>query len=99
MRYTIAEENLGFFLGAFKNQGVFAKTDVFGLSKAISFSTKEEAEEFIDDHMYKAKEEWLVIGIETDSKFVHVVDLLKNGYHQYTHNMVDSIEMSSTEIH
>ena len=85
MRYTIVEEDLGFFLGALKNYGIFAKNDIFGLSKAFSFETRQDAEEFIE--------------IETDEKYIDVTDLLRRGYSKYTHGMMDSIEMISTEIH
>lgn len=99
MRYTIAEENLGFFLGAFKNHGVFAKNDIFGLSKAFSFDTKQDAEDFINEYMHPSKKNFFVIEIETNEKYIDVTELLKNGYAKYTHCMIDSIPMISTEIH
>ena len=61
MRYIVAEEELGVFLGAFKNHGVFAKTDIFGISKAFSFNTKEDAKEFIDDYAGEKKDTWIYI--------------------------------------
>ncbi len=99
MRYTIAEEDLGFFLGAFKNHGVFAKNDVFGLSKAFSFETKRDAQEFIDEYMNGDEKNFFVIEIATNDKYIDVTELLKNGYAKYTHAMIDSIQMISTEIH
>lgn len=99
MRYTIAEEDLGFFLGVFKKYGVFAKNDVFGLSKVFSFETRQDAEEFIDEYMDESKKNFFIIEIETDEKYIDVTDLLRRGYSKYTHGMMDSIEMISTEIH
>jgi hypothetical protein len=99
MRYTIVEEDLGFFLGALKNYGIFAKNDIFGLSKAFSFETRQDAEEFIADWMDTNEKDFLIIEIETDEKYIDVTDLLRRGYSKYTHGMMDSIEMISTEIH
>jgi hypothetical protein len=99
MRYIVAEEELGVFLGAFKNHGVFAKTDIFGISKAFSFKTEEDAKGFIDDYAGEKKDTWKIIEIKTNSKYVGVIDLIKNGHEKYTHGMIDSIHMYSTELH
>jgi hypothetical protein len=99
MRYTVIEEDLGFFLGAFQKFGVFAKTDVFGLSKAYSFHNEEEANEFIDEYLGRDRGDWKVVAIDTENKYIDVIDLLKNGYSKYTHNMADSIPMISSSIH
>jgi hypothetical protein len=99
MRYTIVEEDLGFFLGALKNYGIFAKNDIFGLSKAFSFETRQDAEEFIADWMDTNEKDFLIIEIETNEKYIGVTELLKNGHGKYTHTMMNSIEMISTELH
>lgn len=99
MRYAIIEEDLGFFLGAFQKFGVFAKTDLFGLHKAYSFKTEEEANKFIGEYLGKDRGYWLVVSIDTDEKYIDVVDLLKSGYGKYTHNMVDSLPMTNQEVH
>lgn len=99
MRYAIIEEDLGFFLGSFQKFGVFAKTDVFGLYKAYSFDSEEEARDFIKEYLGKDRGEWSVIGINTNEKYIDVVSLLKSGYGKYTHQMMDGIPMTSVEIH
>lgn len=99
MKYTIVEEKLGFFLGAFQKFGVFAKTDVFGLSKAYSFPTEDEAQEFIDEFLGRSRGDWKVLPINTKDKYVDVVDLVKCGHGKYTHRMIDSLPMISSEIH
>jgi len=99
MRYAIIEEDLGFFLGAFQKYGVFAKTDVFGLHKAFGFDTDEEAQDFIDAYLGRDRGEWKVVGINTDDKYVDVVDLLKSGYSKYTYQMVDALPMTNFQVH
>lgn len=99
MRYAIIEEDLGFFLGAYQKFGVFAKTDVFGIHKAYSFKTEKEANSFLNKSLGKDRGDWLVVGINTDEKYIDVVHLLKSGYGRYTHNMIDSLPMYSQEIH
>jgi hypothetical protein len=99
MRYAIIEEDLGFFLGAFQKYGVFAKTDVFGLSKAYSFKTEDEANGFVEEYLGKDRGDWLIVGINTDEKYIDVVHLLKCGYDKYTHQMIDALPMISTLIH
>ena len=99
MRYAIVEEDLGFFLGAFQKFGVFAKTDVFGLHKAFGFESEEEANRFINEYLGRDRGDWSVVSVKTNDKYIDVIDLLKNGYSKYTHNMADSIPMVSNSIH
>lgn len=99
MRYTVIEEDLGFFLGAFQKFGVFAKTDVFGLSKAYSFRSEKEANEFIDEYLGRDRGDWKVLEVDTEDRYIDVVELLKRGYGEYTHNMMDSVPMISNNIH
>jgi hypothetical protein len=99
MRYAIVEEDLGFFLGAFQKFGVFAKTDVFGLHKAFSFDSEEEANAFINEYLGRDRGVWSVVWIETNDKYIDIIDLLKSGYGKYTHQMMDGIAMISTSIH
>lgn len=99
MRYTIAEEELGFFLGAYEKYGVFAKTDVFGISKAFSFDTKEQAEEFILECLNGKSKNWKILEVSTKDKYVDVIDLLKSGYDKYTHQMMDNLPVPCETIH
>lgn len=99
MKYVIAEEDLGFFLGAFQKFGIFAKNDVFGLSKAIAFDSEKEAQEYINEHLGKDRGDWKIISVNTDDKYIDVVDLLKLGHGKYTHKMIDSLPMISTQTH
>ena len=99
MRYAIVEEDLGFFLGAFQKFGVFAKTDLFGLHKAFSFDTEKEANSFINEYLGRDRGDWSVVSIDTDDKYINVVDLLKSGYDRYTHQMIDGLTMPNIQVH
>jgi hypothetical protein len=99
MRYAIVDEDLGFFLGAFQKFGVFAKTDVFGLYKAFSFDTEKEANAFIDEYLGRDRGDWSVVSVDTKDKYINVVDLLKNGYDKYTHQMMDGLTMTNIQVH
>lgn len=99
MRYAIIEEDLGFFLGSYQKYGIFAKTDVLGITKAYTFASKKEAEEYIDDYLGRDRGDWKVLSIKAKDKYTDVVDLIKEGYGKYTHTMIDSLPMESTAIH
>lgn len=99
MRYAIIEEELGFFLGAYEKFGVFAKTDIFGLDKAYGFESREDADEFIDEYLGRDRGDWFVVEINTDNKYIDVIELLKSGYGEYTHSMADNLPMTNFEIH
>lgn len=99
MKYAIIEEDLGFFLGAHQKYGIFAGNDSFGIPKAYAFTSEEEAEEYIKEFLGPHRGEWKIVGIETKDKYIHVVDLIKEGYSKYTHNMIEGLPMISTQIH
>jgi hypothetical protein len=108
MRYMIAEKELGLFLGTHINSiisdkgkmfVIFAGTDIFGISKATSFDTQEDAQLYIDDFLSKRYDNLVVLPINAKEKFISVIDVIKAGYEQYTHSMMDNIPMYSEEIH
>jgi hypothetical protein len=99
VKYVIIEEDLGFFLGSFQKFGLFAKNDVLGISKAITFDSEQEANDYINEYLGRERGDWKIVTIDTNETYVSVVDLIKNGYEKYTHKMVDSLPMVSTQIH
>src|SRR6056300_1420736 len=99
MKYAIIEEDLGFFLGSYEKYGIFAKTYALGLYKAYGFDTERDAKKFINRSLGKDRGEWLVVSIDTEDKYIDVVDLVKSGYGDYTHNMIDNIPMTNFQVH
>jgi len=107
LRYVILDRREGVFLGTHIDHSrdvdegddivyvLWAKDNVFSVTKAYSFQKQEEARLFADTTLRrwpKAK----VVGIHTDDKYVDVVDLLKQGYGEYTYDMVDCIPCPET---
>jgi hypothetical protein len=39
------------------------------------------------------------VEIESSGQYVDVIDLIKSGYTQYTHDMVDALPMDNETIH
>jgi hypothetical protein len=106
MRYLILEEQYGIFLGILPTETkqliLFAKTDILGTTKAISFDTKEIAENFIEIFLNTATKQIIhepkfdIIGIETKEKYVHIIDIIKEGYGKYCHMLLNNIELQGS---
>ena len=108
MRYMIADEDFGVFLGTHmstligdKNRiyAIFAKTDMFGIYKATSFDTDVDAGLYIDDFLSKGYDKLSVVPIESKEKYVCVSKIIKAGYEKYTHDMMDNMPMLSDAVH
>ena len=107
-RYIIVSDTMGAFLGTHlsslfgedsKMFVLFAKTDIFGIYKAASFETKEEAKIYIKDYLSKRFDDLKILEIYTEDKYISVVHLIKAGYSEYTHMMVDNLPMISEDYH
>lgn len=101
MKYAIVEERLGFFLGSYEKYGLFAATDPSGIPKAYGFSSEKDATEYIKEFLNPRKGNWKVVSVETDNNdnYIDVIDLIKGGYSEYTHNMAMGLPMQSLAIH
>ena len=100
VRYIVIEKDLGVFVGAFDRYAIYAKNDFFGLDRVVSFSTRDEAEEFVRDCLNTEGREFDIVEIETQNNWwVMVKDIIRSGYGKYTHRMMDNIPMISTQIH
>lgn len=100
MRYIIVDEERGVFLGSFNQYALFAKNDILGSTKAFSFDTKDDAEEYIESAFAKNKKaKCKVIEVEGKNKYVCVEDIIKQGYGMYTHYLVDNLPMQSESFH
>lgn len=99
MRYLIIEKDLGLFLGVYQGVFIFAKGNVFPIVKAPSFDSEQDAEYYIAKYFPKGGKTYGVIKVESKDKYVGVADILKAGYKEYTHEMIDFIPMISGAIH
>jgi len=100
MRYIIADEKRGVFLGAYRQYALFAKNDMLGSTKAFSFDTRSEAEDYIESAFTQYKDAvYTIIEVDAKNKYVRVEDIVRQGYGRYTHYLVDNLPMPSESFH
>lgn len=107
VRYVILHDHEGVFLGTHIDHSrdidrdddvvyvLWAQENIFSVCKAYSFERKEDAALFADTTLRRWKGT-KIVGINTLDKYVDVVDLVKDGYGNYTHDMIDCIPCSDT---
>jgi hypothetical protein len=108
MRYVILDPQHGIFLGthtskAFDPSGsilsLWSRYNVFALTRAYSFDTKHEASMYLDHYLYEDFPDCFVATVNTDEKYIDVVDLLKCGLGSFTYDMMDGLPMQNQSIH
>lgn len=107
MRYIIIDPHEGVFLGThsdpmpngFRVMILFSRNNVFEITKAICWKTEREALRYYNTYLKEGFPEAFVATIETDKEYVDVIELVKSGYNQFTHEMVDALPMNNTSIH
>lgn len=106
VRYIILDNKEGVFLGTHIDHTrdidmhddsvyvLWSKDNVFGVTKAYTFTHQEDAKMFADTTLrrYRTK----VSPIDTTAKYVDIVDLIKQGYGNYTYDMVDNLPCGDT---
>ena len=99
MRYLIVEKELGLFLGFYRGIFMFAKDNIYPILKVPGFDTEEDAEYYIGRYFPKEDKQYGVISVETKTKYVSIVDVIKAGYKEHAHELIDFIPMQSEEVH
>jgi len=99
LKYLIVEKDRGLFLGAYKNIFLFARNNIFPVVKAPSFDSEEDAEYYIDNYLKMDERTYGIIKVQSKDKYVSVIDVIKAGYKEYTHNLIDFLPMDSEAIH
>lgn len=99
MRYLIVEKERGLFLGIYHSLLIFAKNNIFPIVKVPSFNSEDEAMQFIASTLSKEGLDCGVIIVNSKEKYVNIVDVIKAGYSEYTHDLIDNIPMISEKIH
>lgn len=99
MRHLIIEKDLGVFLGYYKGFFLFAKDSILPITKAPSYDTIEEAEYYISQYLPKKDKKYGVITVDSKDRYINVIELIKQGYSNYTHNMIDHLPMLSESVH
>jgi hypothetical protein len=99
MRYLIVEKEKGLFLGSFKNVALFADSNVFPIIKVPSFDTTNDAEHYIANYLPKEAKQYGVIEIKSNTKYVSIIEIIRQGYAEYTHGLIDYLPMQSENVH
>jgi hypothetical protein len=82
-----------------KMYAIFAKENPFGIYAAASFSSKADAQYYMDNYLSKIHNDLKIVDVESNHKHVSVTDLIRAGFVEYTHDMMDNLPMFSEEIH
>lgn len=93
---------MGVFLGTYTGEDLgaddgriyacFAANNPFSLTTACSFRSENMANYFIRDTFAPHKQRQLkVLPVETETEFPTVVDIIKSGYGDLTHDMIDGM--------
>jgi hypothetical protein len=98
-RYLIIDKEMGVFLGTYLKFALFAANDGFDVVKAYAFEDEESAHDFVRRKTSLTEDEYFLAPIETKDKYVSVVDMIKAGYGEHTHNLINNLQMISQEEH
>lgn len=112
MRYILVDDEAGIFLGAHKipifgdpkaveGYLIFSNYNAmdFQITKAYSFDSIRDALLYANTFLIKDFPDLYVEQINTEDKYVDVVDLIKSGFGAHTHSMIDHLDMPSNLIH
>lgn len=99
MRYIIIEKDRGLFLGSAYQMHIFAKENIFNIVKVPSFDSEIKAMSYIAHSFGDDGYEYGVIAVEAKDKYVNIIDIIKQGYGEYTHNLMDLLPMVSESVH
>jgi hypothetical protein len=98
-RVVAISTDLGVFLGTVGGYAIFSKEDPIGIPKAFGFSSVEEAELYFEENLPKTKNNVFFAEVETSSKYVSCVELIKAGYSEYTKEMLENMATPSDHYH
>jgi hypothetical protein len=110
MRYIIIDPEDGVFLGTHGNPtpgGVriiplFSKQNLFEITKAASWSTKDEASAYLNRYLrYDCPKAFVaeINFVNSKQDFVDVIQIVKSGYGRYAEEMIDAIPMDNRTVH
>jgi hypothetical protein len=99
-RYIIICKDRGVFVGIDGVFAFFAKGCPLKTYHAASFPSYAEAEAFATNNLNHTHEYgFMIIGIEAKGPYVNVVDIIKAGYGDYTHNMITNMPSFQPTMH
>lgn len=91
-KYSIICEKRGVFLGTHEKYGFFSNMYDFGLYKAPTFEDFKTAKDYAERVLNEENEyEFIFPKFETNDKYVSCIEFIKNGYGNYTGNMIENL--------
>lgn len=98
-RYLLISEQRGVFLGTHITYALFAADSTLDIVKAYTFDDEKTAHSFANARIGMEQEDYSLKPIESDEKYVHVVDIIKAGYEDYVYDLANNIQMISYQVH
>ena len=97
-RFIVIHKTKGVFLGVYMGNMIFAQDEEYPSIKACTFSCKTEAKEVASYGML-ATSQYFIAQVDTKLRHIDLVDIIREGYGAYTHNMLDNLHSPSPSIH
>lgn len=80
---------------------LFSGNNIFDLTKAAAFYDKKEATEYMYAYIKRPPSDAFVAEIDAQDKgpYVDVIDIIKSGYGEHVHDMIDAMPMPNQLYH
>jgi hypothetical protein len=98
-RYLLIDKKLGVFLGTYLKFALFAANEGLDIVKAYTFETETDVHKFVETNTGLKEDEYFIAPIETKEKYVTIIELIKAGYGEHIHNMINNLQMLSYSEH
>jgi len=105
MRYIIIDPKDGVFLGTAQipetgdYRMLFSANNIYEITKSTAWTSREDAEHYMQKYVKKFCPFSYVVEIDCNEDFADVVDIVKSGYGEFTHDMLDFMPLYSELIH
>jgi hypothetical protein len=105
MRYIIIDPEEGVFLGTVNSPAkqflvpLFSSENSLEITRACSWSSIKSATTYMNTHMMSLYKDAFVAEVQSSAQFVNVIDILKSGYGEYAHGMINALPMYNINIH
>lgn len=97
-RTLLIEKDRGVFIGAVAGYAIFSK-DPIGLSRAYTFESPEIAKNFVSSSLSHFANNAIYVEIDLKEQYASCIDIIKAGYGEHVHHMIDGLYMPSEEVH
>ena len=105
MRYIIIDPKEGVFLGTRERPDtgdygmLFSRNNMFEITKATAWDNRAGAEKYLNRYVKQFCPFSYVVEIDSNEDYVDIVDIIRSGYGDCAHDMMNFIPMYSDSIH